>query len=79
MLLISSTTTLALSPFSKNEQQMKHHFFDTMSIPSLTSKGWMKTFDGPGDDRGISVQQTTDGGTLSQKQHPDSMLVMILC
>jgi hypothetical protein len=30
-LLISSTTTLALSPFSKNEQQMKHHFcYDIM-------------------------------------------------
>jgi hypothetical protein len=62
MLLISSTTTLALTPFSKDEQQTKNQFLDKTSVPLSTSGGWMKTFGGTDYEWGESVQQTSDGG-----------------
>jgi outer membrane protein assembly factor BamB len=62
-LLISSSTALALMPFSRDEQQMKHQFFDTTSVPLPTSKGWIKIFETYGGE-GRSVQQTTDGGYI---------------
>jgi hypothetical protein len=63
-LLISSTTTLAFTPVSRDDQEMKHQFFVTTPVPLPISKGWMKTFGGTQIDRGRSVQQTTDGGFI---------------
>jgi thiol-disulfide isomerase/thioredoxin len=38
MLLMLSTTTLALTPFSKDEQQTKKQFFDTTTVPLPSMK-----------------------------------------
>jgi len=64
ILLISSSTTLALTPFNNDEQQTKHQFFDTTLVSLPISKVWMKTFGGIRADSGFSVQQTTDGGYI---------------
>jgi hypothetical protein len=64
MLLISCTiTTLALTPFSGDEQQTKNRIFDITPVPLPPPKRWMKSF-GIGDDIGYSVQQTSDGGYI---------------
>jgi len=63
MLLIFSSTTLALTPFNRNEQQTKHRLFDT-SIPVSSPGGWTKTFGSGSGEFGHSVQQTNDGGYI---------------
>jgi len=40
--LISSTITLALIPFNKEEQQTKNKFFYTTPVPLPISKRWIK-------------------------------------
>jgi hypothetical protein len=64
MLLISSTTTLAVIPLHKNEQQMKNQLFDTTN-PKLSIGGWIKTFGRENYfEGGFSVYQTTDSGYI---------------
>jgi len=64
VLLIFSTTSLALTPFKRDEVEMKHCFFDTTAVPLTASNRWNKTFGGPDYDEGYSVEQTTDGGYI---------------
>ena len=64
VLLMLSSTTMALTSFKRDEQQTKNQYVDTAPIPLPTSGGWMKTFGGIYYDAGYSVQQITDGGYI---------------
>ena len=64
ILFISSSTTIAVTPFNNDEQQTKHQFFDTIPTPLQVSKGWVKTYGGSERDRGWFVQQVSDGGYI---------------
>ena len=81
-LLVSSTTSLALTPFCRDEQQIKHQFFETKQVLLSTSKGWMKTFEGNYSDIGRSVQQTSDGGYIilgsTRSYHPGDYDVLLI-
>jgi hypothetical protein len=64
VLLIFSTTSLALTSFKRDELEMKQCFFDTTPVPLTTSNRWNKTFGGPDYEEAYSVQQTADGGYI---------------
>ena len=60
MLLILSPTTLAVTSFSSDEQQMNHQCVDATLVLLPTPQGWMKTVGEPCFDESQSVLQPSD-------------------
>ena len=80
VMLISCSTTLALTSVRNSEQQFKQQFSGSTPAPLLSPKGWIKIFGVFGEDCGYSVQQTDDGGYIiagCNSQHRERRICLV--